>query len=196
MKKKKHLLAAGIGLCAGVLIVLCRKICKKNADKYTDAGKVTQKPESLENVFVREWSVALEENARTFNGLYNGLLRVQRGNAKKPEKILREWCQRTHYKFENQSVDELCRVHIIPLIETEDRDGITKFANLLLDAAAAAGITREETTILVLTESNADAYVEWDGNELYPEDEIEILTPAWYQNGKLLEQGQCKVITG
>lgn len=90
-------------------------------------------------------------------------------------------------------MDILCQKQIQPLIEAEDREALTKWADLLMDAAAAAGITKEEATTLVLTETNADAHVEWDGNDLYPDDVIEIITPAWYQNGKLLEQGQCKV---
>ena len=90
-------------------------------------------------------------------------------------------------------MDILCQEHILPLIEAEDREGLIHWASLLLDAAAAAGITKEDAATLVLTESSAGAYVEWNGEELYPDDEIEIITPAWYQNGKLLEQGQCKV---
>lgn len=189
MKKAKHLIAVGIGLCTSVT-VLYWKLHKK---KSVPAEKVTApEPECVENLFCGEWITILEENARVFNGLYNGLLRVVSGNAKKPEKILREWIQRTHYKFENQSVDVLCQENIRPLIEAEDREALTKWANCLLDAALAAGIAKEEMTELVLTEANADAYVEWDGNDLYPEDKIEIITPAWYQKGKILEQGQCR----
>lgn len=150
--------------------------------------------EADEGTFNQEWTAVLTENARIFNGLYNGLLRVQSGNAKKPEKVLREWCQRTHYKWEHQPVDTLCQEQLVPLIEAEDRESLTRWANLLLEAAAAAGITKEEASTLTLTEDNADAYVEWDGNDLYPEDEIEVIAPAWYQNGKVLEQGQCKKV--
>lgn len=92
-------------------------------------------------------------------------------------------------------MDILCQQHIVPLIETEDRDALTKWASLLLEAAAAAGITREEAASLVLSEHNSEAYIEWDGCELYPEDEVEIITPAWYQNNKVLEQGQCRKVT-
>lgn len=90
-------------------------------------------------------------------------------------------------------MDTLCQEQLVPLIEAEDRESLTKWANLLLEAAAA-GITKEEASTLTLTEDNADAYVEWDGNDLYPEDEIEVIAPAWYQNGKVLEQGQCKKV--
>ena len=166
---------------------LFRKFRKKSEAIATE-------PESTESVFRREWIVLLEENARTFNGLFSGLARVQSGNAKRPEKVLREWCQRTRYKFEDQPVDLLCREHIIPLIEADDKDGLMKWAILLLDAAAAAGINKEAENTLVLTEANGNAYVEWDGDELYAEDQIEVILPAWYQNGRLLEQGQCRKI--
>ena len=136
----------------------------------------------------------MKEEARTFNGLYNGLLRVQTGAAKKPEKVLREWCQRTHYKFEGQTVDELCQEHILPLVESQNQEELVKWAEILLNAAKEAGVTKEEVDVLVLAEENAEAYVEWDGEEIYPDDKVEVITPAWYKNGKLLEQGQCKLI--
>lgn len=192
MKKAKQLILAGVGLCAAAAAVAYWKLHRKNPP---EEETVVPEPETPEDIFLREWTTALAENARTFNGLYNGLWRVYSGSAKKPEKVLREWCQRTHYKFENQPVDTLCQEQILPLIEAEDREGLTKRADLLLDAAAAAGITKEDAATLVLTERNAGAYVEWNGEELYPGDEVEIITPAWYQSGKLLEQGQCKVIS-
>lgn len=180
-----------IDSCTSTAIALFGKIRKKVLQliKLEDKGS---KPETSEESFLREWTLILTDHARVFNGLFNGLKRVQNGTAKKPEKVLREWSQRTHYKWENEPVDRLCQEQIVPLIEAEDRESLTKWACLLLDAATAAGISIEETETLVLTEENADAYVEWDGNELYPEDEIEIITPAWYQNGKVLEQGQCR----
>lgn len=157
-----------------------------------ESEELVPQQKTTEEIFVREWTPILAEHARVFNGLFNGLRRVKTGSAKKPEKVLREWCQRTHYKWENEPVDMLCQEHIASLITDGDRENLTKWACLLMDAAVAAGVTMEEGEILILTEENADAYVEWDGNELYPEDEIEIITPAWYQNGKVLEQGQCR----
>lgn len=183
MKKEKHRIVSGLAIFVSAITTLFSKLFPQKVGVELD-----------EIAFCREWNVVLSENARVFNGLYNGLLRVVSGNAKKPEKVLREWIQRTHYKFENQPVDVLCQKKIRPLIEAEDRESLTKWANSLLDAAAAAGIKKEEMMELLLTEANADAYVEWDGYDLYPEDKIEIITPAWYQNGKILEQGQCRKI--
>lgn len=189
MDNTKRLIAACAARCIGLARILKRKIGRKSKNE------LAPETESMESFLFREWTTVLVENARIFNGLYSGLSRVQSDNAKRPEKVLREWCQRTHYKFEGQSVDSLCQENIQPLIEAADRDGLTRWSILLLDAAEAAGITKEETSTLILTESNADAYVEWDGNDLYPEDKIEVITPAWYQNGKLLEQGQCRKIS-
>ena len=188
MKKVRQLFSSCALRCMKAIIALPTKLRRKKS------GKIILEQESTESIFQREWTVALTENARTFNGLYSGLTRVQSGNAKRPEKVLREWSQRTHYKFEGQPVDMLCQENIQPLIAAADRDGLTKWADLLLEAAAAAGIVKEESSSLILTEVNSDAYVEWDGNDLYPEDEIEVITPAWYQNGKLLEQGQCRKV--
>lgn len=184
MKIGLYIAAAAIGLCAaGAVALYCwrRRVSVESIPKA----------ETAEDRFLSAWTTVLTSEARVFNGLYSGLLRVVGGTAKKPEKVLREWCQRTHYRWENEPVDVLCREQILPLIGTTDAQGLHKWACLLLDAVAAAGITREEAATLVLTEGNAADYVEWDGNDLYPEDEIEIITPAWYQNGKLLEQGQC-----
>lgn len=185
MKTGRVIAAAIIGLCATGAVARYYRNREKD-------GVPVQAVTDVEDRFCAEWTAVLNENARVFNGLYSGLLRVQTGTANRPGKILWEWCQRTHYKWENTQVDTLCQQHILPQIESADREALMKWANLLLDAATAAGITKEEATALVLTEETAKAYVEWDGAELNPDDEIEILSPAWYQNGALLEQGQCK----
>lgn len=185
MKTKIHVTAVAVGLCvAGVAALLCR-----NRKKNT---KPVQTPETAEDQFLSEWTAVLREDARVFNGLFDGLHRVRSGTAKKPEKVLREWCQRTHYKWENEAVDLLCQDCIVPLTESADREALIKWAGLLLEAAAAAGIAKETAERLVLTEENADDYIEWDGEELSVGDTVEIITPAWYQNGSLLEQGQCR----
>ena len=180
MKTKLCMAAAAAGLCAaGAAVLYLRQ---------------RRKAEPAEDPFRAEWIRILTTDARVFNGLFSGLRRIRTGSTKKPEKVLREWCQRTHYQFENQPADTLCQQKILPLIEGRDRDGLAKWANLLLEAAQAAGITHETARILALSEQTVSDYVEWDGEELYPDDTVEIITPAWYQNGKLLEQGQCRKI--
>lgn len=184
-------LAAGLGACAAAAVVLCRRLQKqKPLDIVEEASPMPE--ETPEEVFSREWAAVLAQDAPVFNGLYTSLRRIETGNAKKPEKILREWCQRTHYKWEDSPVDQLCRQYLLPLLEAGDRDSLEKWAVCLLGAASAAGITRETAESLILTEASVRDYAEWDGLELYPDDEVAILTPAWYQNGTLLEQGMCR----
>lgn len=185
MKMGAYIAVAVMGLCLAGAVVLCRR-------KANSKGKAAGKEETEADIFRREWAAVLSLDARVFNGLYSGLQRVADSTAKKPEKILREWCQRTHYKWEDAPVDVLCRENILPLIDSAEGTEFAPWASMLLDAAVAAGITKETASKLVLTQETADCYVEWDGNDLYPEDEVEILTPAWYQHGKLLEQGHCR----
>ena len=194
MKKVKYWIMTGAGLYLGAMAVLRWKQRRDRLRGILEKNAAQQEAEAPQETFLREWRAVFLKHARVYNGLYSGLQRIQSGTAKKPEKILREWCQRTHYKFEQQSVDLLCQEHIQPLIEAEDREELVQWAGMLLDAAAAAGIKAEKAATLVLTQENADAYIEWDGKELYPEDEIEVIMPAWYQNGNVLEQGQCRVL--
>ncbi|MBE5782261.1 MAG: hypothetical protein E7329_02975 [Clostridiales bacterium] len=188
MKAGIYIAAAAVGLCVGGAVVVYGWYRKKKAHRRANA-------DTVEARFLTAWTEALSDDARLFNGLYSGLYRVTSGTVKRPEKILREWCQRTHYRWENEAVDMLCQEHLVPLIEAVDENALTKWASLLLDAASTAGIMRESAEKLVLTDRNTADYVEWDGNDLYSEDEIEIITPAWYQNGKLLEQGQCRKVS-
>lgn len=148
--------------------------------------------ETPEERFVREWTAAFTQSARTFNGLYQGLQRVVDGKAKKPEKVLREWCARTRYKWEQQPPSQLCEELILPLLGGGDREAFAKWSGMLLEAAAAAGIVRGAGGKMTLDESNVNDYTDWDGETLYVEDEVEVLFPAWYQNGVLLEQGSCR----
>lgn len=149
-------------------------------------------PETPEVQFVNEWIQVLKESAKTFSGLYQGLIRIVEGKAKKPEKVLREWCARTRYRWEGKLPAALCEEWIVPLLEGEMQSELGKWAALLLQAAGAAGITRAKETRLLLDEQNVNDYTEWEGEPLYVGDSVEVMSPAWYQNGKLLEQGNCR----
>ena len=188
MKTEIYIVAAAVVLCVGGAVAVYGWHRRKKAKAHLEE-------ETVEGRFIAEWTEVLNNEARLFNGLYDGIYRVANGKAKRPEKILREWCQRTHYKRDNEAVDILCQEQLVPLIEAADGQGLTKWAALLLDASSAAGITKESAEKLILTDRNVADYVEWDGNDLYSEDEIKIITPAWYQNGKLLEQGQCRKVS-
>ena len=148
----------------------------------------------LKKRFIKFWAQILIGNARTYNGLYNGLMRVESGNAKSPQKVLKEWYDRTRFKWEDGEITKLSKKTLEPVIQRADHDECAKWAGLLLKAAEAAGLRREEGKSLVLTEQNANSYTEWNGEELYVGDTVEIMLPAWYQNETLIEQGICKLL--
>ncbi len=142
--------------------------------------------------FIRVMSEHLSVNASVYNGLYAGIKRVFDGTAKKPEKVIKEWCSRTEFNFENSDADKLCKKYLLPLCEIEDAEQCKKWTSLLLKAIEKAGITSESDSEITLDNQTVGAYIEWDGEELYPEDKVEIINPAWYQNEKVIEQGHCK----
>lgn len=146
-----------------------------------------QKNDSREDLFVGEWTSALKECAKVFNGLYGGLQRVVDGKAKKPESVIAEWWTRTRYEWEDQPVAKISRV----CLESVSVEDCAKWASLLLKAAAGAGITKEQSETIVLDKISAAAYVEWNGEEIFVGDTVKIMNPAWYQNGHVIEQGHC-----
>lgn len=149
-----------------------------------------QKNDSREDLFVDEWTSALKENAKVFNGLYGGLQRVVDGKAKKPESVIVEWWTRTRYEWENQPLTEISR----ECLENASVDNCAKWASLLLNAATGAGITKEQSETIVLDEISSAAYVEWNGEEIFVGDTVKIMNPAWYQNRRVIEQGHCVLL--
>ncbi len=147
---------------------------------------------TMEKQFRKAWTEKLQENASVFCGLYNSLLSIDNGFNKRPEKVLREWCQRTHYNWEGEEVDLLCQSNIQPLVDILDREALSKWAQLLLQAAAMAGILAEEEHYLVISEDTVDDYIEWSGEKIHSGDDVKILSPAWYQNDVLIDQGVCQ----
>ena len=151
----------------------------------------TSTVETPEDQFQVQWTAILQTDARLYNGLYAGLERVSGKTAKKPEKILKEWYSRTVYKWEESSIATLSGKTLAPAVESVDPDACAKWAELLLNAAHAAGITKETAEELELDETTIRAYVEWDGNDLYVGDRVKVLHPAWYQSGRVIERGHC-----
>lgn len=154
-------------------------------------------PRALEKRFIKEWAAVLTTNAKVYTGMYASLVRVADGKSKKPEKVLREWTARAAYQWENSSITELCKRTLSPASESGSAEDCARWARLLLQAAKQAGVTKDrKDTVLTLDDSSIRAYTEWDGQDIYPEDTVKVMLPAWYQKGRVLEQGQCTLVTG
>jgi len=152
-------------------------------------------PWALEKRFLRGWTNVLMSDAKVYTGMYTSLARLADGEARKPEKVLREWVTRTTYKWEDAPITALTRRTLAPAAESGSAQDCAKWALLLLRAAQCAGVTKDrKETVLTLDDASIRAYAEWDGKEIYPNDTVKVVIPAWYQNGRVLEQGQCTLI--
>jgi len=133
------------------------------------------------------WCEIVSENAKVFNGLYTGIMEVSLGVSKRPDRIIDEWCQRASVQW-GKPAEELHQK------AGKSNKEMRKCAKMLLDAARQAGITYDSEKIFVLRENQEYAYIEWHMQELDAGHKIEVIMPAWYQNGHGLEQGRCKKI--
>ncbi len=86
MKKLKHFIIQTVGVCTGTARTLYRKLCER-ISRFLKRKEPVSQPETVEDIFLREWTSVLTENARVFNGLFNGLKRVQSGTAKKRKRF-------------------------------------------------------------------------------------------------------------
>ena len=198
MKKIKRII--GLVIASGIGAALLNFLQKEKSNKEKELeSTATLPPLSVplppEEAVVQEWTKLLRSDAKVYTGMFNGLQRVVDGSSKKPEKVIREWCARTSYKWPEISVINLCQKYLMPDAEKADPDGCAKWSKLLLEAAKNAGITSEEKEEIVLNDTTVMAYTEWDGQELYPESSVKVITPAWYQNGRVIEQGIASLTT-
>lgn len=143
--------------------------------------------------FYSGWYLAFKENAKIYNGMFTPLKRVLEGKSKNPEKVIKELCSRTLYNAENSDTQKLCKITAEKLSsQNKKRD---KWLSLLMKAVKDASVRCEEKDRIIIDETNINDYIEWDSNELNEGDIVEIMNPAWYQNGKTIEQGHCCIST-
>lgn len=149
------------------------------------------KKNKIEAEFLSVWTQTLNENAEIYRGLYTSLQRIANGKAKKKERVIHEWHVRTQYNINDEKLKQLSMDILLPLSENGTDEEFQKWTALLLKAAEAAGIRQEAVGTLTLDEGNTNAYSEWNGEPLYLGDTVKVTVGAWYQNGKVIEQGYC-----
>ena len=139
--------------------------------------------------FSAECKKILKNYAAIYNGLYASVYKIANGNTRRLDGILKEWIDRTENVLPENSLNSL-----IEKIRACDSNGGILIAKSIMASAVKAGITAEKLMVLVLTEKNITSYIEWNGNELYEGCKVKVISPAWYQNGKNIEQGHCEII--
>ena len=144
--------------------------------------------------FIREWTRVLLSEADIYTGLYSGIAGVSAGTVKNSDKTLKEWYDRTRYNLKDEKILMISESTLKYSLDNSKPDEYLKWSKLLLKSISKAGIIRDEEKQLILTDTNVNAYVEWDDQDLYAGDSVEIIMPAWYQQGRIIEQGSCKLI--
>lgn len=139
--------------------------------------------------FSVECRKVLKSNAKSYNGLFTGVYKITTGNIKRAENVINEWYNRSKNCFPDSSM-----VTLIEKILSCDSEGRIAIANAIMFAAKKVNITKENDEELALNEKNVSAYSEWNGNDLYEGSKVKIISPAWYQNGEIIEQGYCEII--
>ena len=139
--------------------------------------------------FSVECKKVLKSNAKSYDGLFTGVYKITMGNTKRSETVINEWYNRSKNCFPDSSMATL-----IEKILSRDPEGRIAIANAIMFATEKVKITKEKDEELVLNEKNMLAYSEWNGNDLYEGSKVKIISPAWYQNGKIIEQGYCEII--
>ena len=131
----------------------------------------------------------LKSNAKSYNGLFTGVYKIATGNIKRAESVINEWYNRSKNCFPDSSMATL-----IEKIISHDPVGRLSIANAIMSAAKKSKISKENVEELILTDRNASAYSEWNGKAIYEGDKVKIISPAWYQNDEIIEQGYCEII--
>ena len=131
------------------------------------------------------------EKPDSFKGLYNGLDRIFSGDTKKNFKALNEFYQRISYIHEY--------AHLTGMMEKMCPSGqpapkkLAKLGKIVRRAIENAGITHSaKDDVIVLDNNTTMHYQAWNGEELYPDNRVKIVVPAWYSGGRLIEQGYCE----
>ena len=169
-----------------------KNVLTKIKEWFSALFRKKEKPKDEDEAFVAFWTEVLSNYAKLYSGLYASLTAVREDTAKKKRRVFREWYKRTIYNVDDEAIKAECEKMIKPLSES-DQGEHSHCAALLLTAAERAGITRDTAHELTLDNKTALAYVSWNGEEIYVDDKIEVISGAWYKDGRVLEQGYGKL---
>jgi len=132
----------------------------------------------------------LYNNAKEFNGLYNGLNNILLLKNKKSKKALGEFYKRISHIKGYEGLSRNLEKYF-PADNLPDKK-VKKLAAIVFRAMNKADISHiEQDILIVLTVDNAAHYQEWDGKNIYVGSKVKVVAPAWYQNNTLIEEGFC-----
>ena len=171
-----------------------KKCIKEETQKTKVSIKKDIPKKNIENIFLENYSNILENDAVLYTGMYQSVWKAVSGKKCNTDKIVKEWDARTRYKWGNSEIIASSEQMHEKLVEEDEKTANENYLAILFAAIKKAGIYVETEQNLIITEENVRAYKEWDDEELYVNDKVEIICPAWYQKGRVIEQGYCRRI--
>lgn len=142
---------------------------------------------------IHELTQLFTKDAKKFNGLYKGFYQVAVDKNEKKVKALDEFYKRLSYLTDYEELTEILSVFFPTADKSFKR--LAKLSVIILDAVNAANIyCSKKDEVITLTNENASDYQDWDGEDIFEGDTVKIVSPAWYQEGILLEQGYCTLV--
>ena len=143
---------------------------------------------------INELTSLFIQNAKTFKGLYGGFYLISIEKNKTPLKVLNEFYQRISFI---PNSNEVCSLLTPVLFRDKISDkSLQKLIVIIFLAMDKANIHGSAVnSVLKLTSKNVLHYQDWSGEKLYVDDQIRVYSPAWYQNGVLIEEGVCTIVS-
>lgn len=142
------------------------------------------------NALISKLSAMFLDDAEKFKGLYNGIERIVLGKGKKNFKPLFELYQRIQYMPKYSDIAEI----IEPVFKSKEHDPriLSALGKIVFSAVDRAGINHDPArAVIILDQKSVMCYCAWEGDQVYPGDTVRIISPAWFQNDRLLEEGFC-----
>lgn len=146
----------------------------------------------VQDRFIQQWKTLLTSDAKNFKGLFRRMACTQEMQGKRPQNSISKWYDRTRFLWPESEITRLLQETLVPVIIRDDERECAFWARLFLRAATEAGITCDNKIALIINQAGIINYVARSGRKLRIGDTVNVLYPAWYQNGQLLERGYCR----
>ena len=146
----------------------------------------------VQDRFIQQWKSLLTTNAISFKGLFRRLLCTFEKQGKRPQNSISKWYDRTRFLWPDNEINWLTQKTLVPVIIRDDAEECAFWAGIILQAAKEAGINRDDTNKLIVGKSELNNYFAWNGRRLRIGETVNVLYPAWYQQGQLLEKGYVR----
>lgn len=139
---------------------------------------------------MRSAAEVLASSPQKFEGLYEPVLRLSEDGSR-PASVMKEWCVRSAFIAPGSPLAALTGACCETAWAKKHPD---RAARLLLKCIRLAGVTREalpDSGKLTVSPLQASAYRALDGHTICADEEITVITAAWYRSEQVVEHGMA-----